>query len=266
MIYLLKTFQALIDLWLVIFAFLLSYFFRLSIYLIPEWKWLIHSHYPIWDYIFNSIIVWLCVIWVFFYQWRYSSNKPYKNLIWTFSASVIWANIFVLIYFFWRELFFSRLIPVYALFWMFIFLTISYFLFTKIFSLDSIRKRFWKKILIIWANLTAESVIKSLQSDAWIRNIIWVLDAYWTKKKEISWIPVLWKMNVFEEIIKEKWIEEIIQADNLEQTLNIVNFCENNNLDYYLSPSLSWVYHEDTDVYRLNSWEALIYLKKNNKR
>lgn len=258
--YLLKLSQAFIDFLLVIFSFLLAYFFRLSIYLIWEWKY-IHSDYPIWDYLLNSAIVWIIVVWIFLYQWRYSSNKPYKNLTWSFSTSIIWATIFILIYFFWRELFFSRLIPVYALFWMFLLLYFSYYIFTKIFSLDFIRKKFWKKILIIWANSTAENVIKSLQSDAWIRNIIWVLDAYWTKKKEINWIPVLWKMNIFEQIIKEKKIEEIIQADNLEQTLNIVNFCERNWLWYYLSPSLSWVYHDNIDVYRLNSWEALIYLK-----
>lgn len=261
MIIILKTLQALLDLLLVILAFLLAYFFRLSLDLLSEWKWFIHSDYPIWDYLINSILVWIVVVWVFFYQWRYSSRKPYKNLIWTFTSSVIWATSFVLIYFFWRELFFSRLIPLYALFAMFFLLSFSYFIFTKIFSLDSIRKKFWRKILIIWANLTAESVIKSLRWDAWVRNIIWILDAYWTKKKEIFWVPVLGKMNIFEEVVKENWIEEIVQADNLEQTLNIVNFCERNWIDYYLSPSLSWVYHENTDVFRLDSGEALIYLK-----
>ena len=198
------------------------------------------------------------------YQWRYSIDKPYRNFNSNFVSCLIWITVFVLIYFYNRELFFSRLIPVYAFIISFVLLFINNLIFRKFYSIKTIRENYWKRTLIIWANQSAENLIKNLLKNGSIRQVIWIIDAYWTKKKEIMWIKVLWKMNKFEQVINKYNVDEIIQADNQEQTLNIVTFCENRWISYYLIPSLSsWLFHENLEVYYLDN-KPSIYLNQSN--
>ena len=254
MIKLLKLFQGFTDFLLIISAFFLAYFFRLSIFLLEEWKWIIHSDYPINSFIIISAISAFTTVFYFYLNWRYSNNKIYKNL----QSSIYWAiftiAVFIILYFFAQQIFFSRLIPVYALWIIFIFNYFSYLWFKKIFQNKKIQEKFWRKILIIWANKTAEKVIEALKIDGWVRNIIWILDSYWTSKKEIWWIPVLWKLNIFEKIINEKEIEEIIMCDNLEHTLNISTFCQNNWLIFKQSQNHHWLWNVKTEFYKSDNW------------
>ncbi len=265
MIYLLKSIQTLFDFVIVILAFAASYFFRLSLPLILEWKnTLIHSDYPIGDFLSNSAITWVFIIIIFIYQWRYSIDRPYKNAVNNLTAAILWVTIFILIYFYNREIFFSRLIPLYAAWLLFILLLLNNYIFSKLYSLNIVKKKYWKKTLIIWANQNAKNLIQSLRKSNSIRQIVWILDAYWSKLKEIDWVKILWKMNKFEKIINDHNIEEIIQADNLEQTLNIVTFCENKGISYYLMPSLSsWIFHENMEVLYFDK-SPTIYLNQSN--
>ena len=265
MIYLLKCVQVIFDFLLIVLAFGTSYFFRLSLNLLLEWKaTMIHSDYPIEDFYFNSAMAWLFIIIIFIYQGRYSIDKPYKNIYNNISASIIWVTVFILIYFYNREIFFSRLIPLYAFVLLFVFLYLNNIIFSKIYSLKSLRERYWKRTLIIWANQNAENLINSLNKSNSIRQIIWILDAYWTKLKKINWVKVLWKMNKFEQVINDYNVEEIIQADNIEQTLNIVTFCENRAIAYYLMPSLSsWIFHENMEILYFDK-SPTIYLNQGN--
>lgn len=265
MIYILKIIQIIFDFLLIVLSFFLAYFLRLSIYLLLEWKnTIIHSDYPINNYLIYSWIVWAVMISIYIYQWRYAIDKPYNNFINNFVSSIIWITVFVLIYFYNKEVFFSRLIPIYILFISYVLLYINNIIFRKIYSLKQIRESFWRRTLIIWANINTENLIKSLKNNNSIRQIIWIIDAYWTKKKEISWIKVLWKMNKFEQIINDFKIDEIIQTDNQEQTLNIVTFCENRWISYFQVPSLSsWLFHENLEVYYLDE-KPIIYLNQSN--
>ena len=121
--------------------------------------------------------------------------------------------------------------------------------------------------MIIWANKTAEKVIEALKIDGWVRNIIWILDSYWTSKKEILWIPVLWKLNIFEKIINEREIEEIIMCDNLEHTLNISIFCQNNWLIFKQSQNHHWLSNIKTEFYKSDNWVNFFWFDwKNNKK
>ena len=261
MIYFFKILQLLVDLCLVVASFALAYFCRLSVGLIVEWKstW-IHSDYPIGDFYWNACVVAIFIFFVFVYQGRYSIDKPYKTIINNFVVSLLASTFFILIYFYNREVFFSRLIPVYAFWFNFVLLSLNHYLFKRIFSSSSFKQKHWIKTLIIGANQTAEDLVASLQSQGLIRNIVWVIDAYWTKKTEILWVPILGKMNKFEKVIESYWVEEILQADNLEQALNIVNFCENRGISYFLSPSLNaWLYHENLQIYYFDKNPA-IYL------
>jgi len=259
---LIKLFQGFIDFLLIIWAFFLAYFFRLSVFLLEEWKWIIHSDYPLNAFIFISAFSAFATVFFFFLNWRYSNNKIYNN----FYSSLYWAVftlcVFIILYFFSSQVFFSRLIPVYAFWFVFLFNFFSYLIFKKIYQNKKIIEKFWRKILIIWANRTAEKVIESLKKDWWVRNIVWILDSYWTSKKEILWVPVLWKLNSFEKIIKEKNIEEIVQCDNLEHTLNILTYCKNNDLIYSQSQNHHWSSGFNTDFYKSDNWISFITLRK----
>lgn len=254
MVKLLKLFQGFIDFLLIIFAFFLAYFFRLSIFLIEQWKWIIHSDYPIHAFIVISSFSSFITVFFFYLNWRYSNNKIYKNLQSSFYWAVFTIAVFIILYFFSSQKFFSRLIPIYAFWIIFFFNYFSYLWFKKIFQNKKIQEKFWRKILIIWANKTAEKVIEALRKDWWVRNIVWILDSYWTSKKEILWIPVLWKLNSFEKIILEKNIEEIVQCDNFEHTLNISTFCKNNWLNFLQTQNFHWLSNFETKFYKSEDW------------
>ena len=266
MIKLLKLFQGFIDFLLIISAFFLAYFFRLSIFLLAEWKWIIHSDYPINSFIVISAFSAFFTVFYFYLNWRYSNNKIYKNL----QSSIYWAGsaiaVFIILYFFSRQIFFSRLIPIYAFWIIFIFNYFSYLWFKKIFQNKKIQEKFWRKILIIWANKTAEKVIEALKNDGGVRNIVWILDSYWTSKKEILWVPVLWKLNIFEKVIKDKQIEEIVQCDNFEHTLNISVFCKNNWLIFKQSQDYHWLWNIKTEFYQSENWLNFFGFDWKNKK
>ena len=162
--------------------------------------------------------------------------------------SVMSIAFFVLLYFYTQEFFYSRLISIYSLLFIAVFLSLNKYLFAFIARRQYIRNKIGKKTLIIGANITAENVIQFLQKNSPLHNIVGILDAYGTKKKNIGGIPVLGKMNVFEKTVDQYGIEEIIQADNIEQSLNVVNFCEMRGIEYFLSPSLSGLFHENIEA------------------
>lgn len=261
MMYLIKLIQVLADYILVFFAFLLAYIFRLSIFIWLSGKpSFVHSDYPIGDYMLNVGIVWIWVIIMLAYSWRYSIELTEKKVISDLLAPLVWITLFIIIYFYNWELFFSRLIPVYAFLIMMLLFNLNWKVFNLI--LRKISSKLWRKVLIIWANKVADKLIASLRAYDTVRRVVWILDAYWTKRKEIGWVKVLGKMNIFEQIVNEYWIEEIIQTDNMEQTLNIVNFCENRWISYFMSPTLTWgLYHENLDIYYLGD-NPTIYLRQ----
>jgi hypothetical protein len=55
-------------------------------------------------------------------------------------------------------------------------------------------------------------------------------------------VPVVGKMNMFEKAIAQHDIDQILQVDHLEQSLNIINYALNNNIKYIMPPELLGIF------------------------
>jgi FlaA1/EpsC-like NDP-sugar epimerase len=169
-----------------------------------------------------------------------SKRRLFTNII---TANLVGVTIFVLIFFFNRDIFFSRLILAYVWGISNILLIANAWAF-RLIKFHSYKKGLGtKKTLIVGANKVAEEVIKNFQTQEPFYEPVAILDAYGTKKKKILGVPVLGKMNSLEDVLKEQNIKAIAQADCIEQSVNLVQICEKNNLDYFLSPNLFGAYH-----------------------
>lgn len=149
---------------------------------------------------------------------------------------------YAIAFFFLERFIFSRLIFVFLL------LLSSGFLYLGHYLHSLVAKHFYKKgvgtykTLIIGTNREAKKLIAHLKDESSIHEPVAILDGYGSKDKEIMGVPVLGKLNKLEDTVEKYSIEQIIQADNLEQTINLINFSLNHNLKYAMLPSLLGVY------------------------
>ncbi len=246
----LKLSHFIIDFILIIISFILAYFLRV-------W-FLLSTDFPFNNYakVFLIIsIIWMAILLI---QKNYNSEPKSKRITFfnIITSNLIAVTTFVLVFFYNRDVFFSRLLLVYV--WgISNILIISNAWIFRIIKFKIYKKGIWTvKTLIIGANKTAENLIKNLQTNEPYYEAIAILDAYGTKKKEILNVPVLWKMNSIEEIILEKNIKVIMQADCIEQSLNIIQLSEKNHLKYFLAPSLLGMYKQNTKG--VNIWEQVM--------
>jgi len=254
----LKFTQIVIDFFLILGAFTISYFFRVG--------FILSTDFPFHNY--SQVFIPTTILWIgiLLFNNAYQSSPISKRRLFTniMLSNLIAITIFVLIFFFNRDIFFSRLILVYVWGVSSILLISNSWIF-RIIKSSIYRKGIGtKKTLIVGANKTAEEIIKNFKKYEPYYEPVAILDAYGTKKESISGVPVLGKMNSLEEIIKEKNIEAIAQADCIEQSVNLVHLCEENKLDYFLVPSLFGAYHSNISAETLGK-QALISLRSNTQ-
>ena len=237
-----KTIQASLDYLFILLSFILAYFFRVGFILSTDFSFAAYF-----SVFLPTSVIWLVVL---IFEKTYTTLPIAKRRLFTniIKANLVGVTIFVLIFFYKRDIFFSRLILVYVWTISNILIISNAWLF-RIIQFYLYKKGIWtKKTLIVGANRTAEKAIQNLQENEPFYQAVAILDAYGTKKKEISSVPVLGKMNSLEEIIKKKNISVILQSDCLEQSVNLVHLAEKNNLDYFLMPNLLGSYHENISV------------------
>lgn len=250
----LRVSQIIIDFLLILLSFTLAYFLRVGL--------IFSSDFPFDAYATVFIPTGVFWILVLIFQNVYSRAPISKRRLFIsiMASNLIGITLFVLIFFYKRDIFFSRLILVYVWGISSILLIANAWIFRILkFYLRS-RGIGTKKTLIVGANKAADQAIKNFQKFEPYYEPVAILDAYGTKKKDIRGIPVLGKMNSLEEVIREKNIQVIVQADCIEQSLNLIHLSEKNNIDYFLMPQLLGMYHKEAQVKMIGK-KAMIVLK-----
>lgn len=220
-----KTAQIITDFLLINAAVALAYFIRIGFY--------VSSDFPFAPYMQTGFA--LSFVWIFllFFARAYKYDQDImsiRHLQRVAYASIIGVSLFLISYFFLREMFFSRLIVVY----MFLFATTLIMLSHIGFYL--LQRHLYKKglgtikTLVIGTNRKAKDTIARLQKKHSRFQVVAVLDAYGSKEQSIANVPVLGKLDKFEKTINTCDIEHIIQVDNIEQTLNILNYAVQHNI------------------------------------
>ena len=75
-----------------------------------------------------------------------------------------------------------------------------------------------------------------------------ILDAMGTSEKEIEGVPVLGRLNRLEDIFRDRRITHLIQASELEQSLNLLGACRSRGITYMLLPSVLGIVERDERI------------------
>jgi len=254
----LKILQIVIDGILILSAFALAYFLRIGFYLSTD--------FPFGNYILIAAITMpITLLFMFFIRayklsqqiisWRHIQRLTFVAL----------ENIFVfmiLYYFTFRE-FFSRLILVYAFLLTLILTYVWHVIFRLILQKASQREIGVYRTLIIGSNRPAHEIIGILiKTKSHIKPVA-VIDAHGSNQKVIHGIPVVGKMNLFEKTIADHDIDIILQVDNLEQSLNIINYALANNIKYFMPPELLGIFQGHQILEEI---EGMPFLKVHKKK
>ena len=171
--------------------------------------------------------------------------------------------VFMILYYFTFREFFSRLILIYAFVLTLAFTFIWHNIFRWIVKKASTRELGIYRALIIGNNRPAENIIRLLIDEKSHIKPVAIVSAHGGGKKMIAGVPVVGKMNLFEKAIAEHEIDIIVQADHLEQSLNIINYALSNNLKYFMPPELLGIFQGHQIIEEV---EGMPFLKVHRKK
>ena len=233
----LKILQIVVDGILILGAFALAYFLRIGFYFSTAFPF---DRF----FIIAAITMPITLLFMFFIR-AYKLNQQvisFRHIQRLTFVALENVFVFMILYYFTFREFFSRLILIYA-FLLTLFLTyIWHLIFRWILKKASEREIGVYRTLIIGSNRPSEHIIRMLiRSKSHIKPVA-VIDAHGNNKKVIHGIPVVGKMNLFEKTIADHDIDIILQVDNLEQSLNIINYALANNIKYFMPPELLGIF------------------------
>lgn len=103
------------------------------------------------------------------------------------------------------------------------------------------------RILIFGFSRSAERLIEEFSNQNLIQ-VVGILDNVISKGTEIGGIKVLGKLDNIEKFILEKKIDQVFQASNTEQTINLLNICLKNKVELKILPNLLGVYRHQIEA------------------
>lgn len=227
-------------------AFVLSYFIRVG--------WILSTDFRFWPYLWVALCV--SVVWIgFFIGARiYALGRrtdSYEHISRLIGVNILGTGTFLLFFFTFQGLIFSRWILVSVFVIATSLIIFNHIVGQKLRGLHAKANRGVSRVLIIGTNRTTEKLIHTLDILNSKHKPVAILDAYGSGKKEIGGVPVLGKLNILESTVEKYEIDEIIQTDNLEQTINLITFCQQHELKYAMLPSLLGVFHDNIELQTL---------------
>ncbi len=209
------------------------------------------SDFPFEPYFWTSLVaglVWIASLLIF-----RGYNPSIRFTRWIHIMKLIVAGLtgtalFGLIFYFGQQSLFSRLLLGY-IFGLGTTAMLLFHLFMQWIEIHMIRKGYGNiRTLIIGSNRGVKAFVSELQKNHSPYVPVAILDGHGTKQKEIYGVPILGKLNILEETVDEYLIDAIVQGDNVEQVVNIVHFCDQNTLEYFLLPYLLGMYQDNLRV------------------
>lgn len=254
------------DYILILCSFVLAYFMRLSFEAADSFPYFqfqgfyLSSDFPFWHYFLPALPAGLLWIFILFYARAYKTEQNVRNfrhLERVIFAALVGMAAYLLTFIFLRKEVFSRLMIVYIFLFSATLIWLNHFLFSIL------ARHYYKKgigvrrTLIIGSNREAQKLVQQLKAQSSYHMPVAILDGYGSKLKEIAGVPVLGKLDQFEDTVNKQQIQQIIQTDNLEQTINIMNYALQNKIKYALLPSLFGAYHKNQYVEELEGIPVL---------
>ena len=268
----LKIIQVLIDAILILAAFALAYFLRISFSVAPnfpfiEWNgYFFSGNFPFDQYGLIALATTPITLFFMFFARAYKLTQ--QIISWRHVQRIIFVAIenvavFMVLYYFAYHNFFSRLILVYIFLLTLVFIYGWHVFFRWILQKSSEREIGVYRTLIIGSNRPAQEIIQLLITNKSHIKPVAIIDAHGSKKSVIHGIPVVGKMDRFEKTIADHQIDHILQVDHLEQSLNIINYALQNNIKYLMPPELLGIFQGHQIVEEV---EGMPFLKVHRKK
>lgn len=254
----LKSFQVIVDGLLILAAFALAYFLRVG--------FIFSTNFPFQPYATIALITTPVTLLFMGLSRTYKINQAilsFRHFQRVVFVAIENVAVFMVLYYFAYHNFFSRLILIYIFLLTTLFVYGWHLLFRKILQLASRREVGVCRTLIIGTNRSAQEIIHQLVTVRSHIKPVAILDAHGSPHKEIHGVPVLGKMDQFERVIEQYEIDQIIQVDHLEQSLNIINFALQNDINYLMPPELLGAFQGHQ---RIEEWEGRPFLKIHGKK
>jgi len=217
---------------LIVLAFLAAYFFRIGKFQ--------SSDFPFLPY-FQLALVFV-PIFLFLLGWfgLYSLQEKSRSGIFRtcLNACLVGSLLFPLIFFFKREIFFSRLIPLYLWFFSTLFLFLFHALLLSFATAMHRRGAGVIRTLVIGNGRAADRIIRELRLCGSRYQAVAILSPFGGSAKSLHGVEVLGKLDALEKTIERERIDAIIQTEAGEQTINLLTFAEGKYLEFFLSPEV----------------------------
>ncbi len=254
----LKALQIVVDAILILAAFALAYFIRVG--------FILSTDFPFPRYALIALITLPITLGLMFFARSYRltqqalSLRHFQRIAYVSIQNVA---VFMVLYYFAYRNFFSRLILVYIFAFTLALVYGWHLLFQWILKRNFQREVGVYRTLVIGANRPAEDIVGLLIGQRSHLKPVAVINAHGGQKTHLHGVPVVGKMDRFERAVAENNIDVILQADHLEQSLNIINYALANHLLYVMPPELLGVFQGHQ---RVEEVEGVPLLKVEKRR
>lgn len=235
----LRSAWLLTDLLLFVASYALAYFVRVG--------FVFSSEFPLDKFLISAILaapLWLLVLSTtrsYAITLRQKSFRAASYIVWSGAVGVA---IQTLVYYFLFTNFFSRLLLLEAFVIQVVLTSIWHVLFEEM-----MRRVLWRnpayRVLLIGVTRESRKLLKTLTEERCPLKPVAILDGSGVSDKEIEGIPVLGKLDKLEDVIREKKITHLLQASDLEQSMNLLSACRNLGVTYMMLPSVLGIVERD---------------------
>ncbi|MDD5624045.1 MAG: hypothetical protein PHI23_05055 [Candidatus Peribacteraceae bacterium] len=228
------------DLALFVGTYVLAYFVRVG--------WIFSSDFPFGSFLKVAMIVapvWLTVLVLTRTFSLTRTQHSFRNGAYILYASLIGVAFFSLTYYFLFEMFFSRLLLVEAFFFNAAGTWIWHIVYDEVKRLLLRRSPPAFPTLIVGCTREARALIHDMNAHRNPLKPVAVLDGHRADEPLIEGVPVQGKLNKLEEVLEREHITHLIQASELEQSINLISACRLHGATYILLPSVLGVVEEE---------------------
>ncbi len=250
---LLLTIWLLSDLALFVASYVMAYFLRVGL--------IFSTDFPFDRFLMVSILVapvWLIVLATTrtFYMTR--NQMTLRNVAYVSYAALVGVALFSLAYYFRFQLFFSRLLLVYAFALSLMLTLVWHIIFQQIQRRILVSNPPAFPTLVVGVTRESKELINTLIKKRNPLRPVAILDGRGAKESEIGGVEVLGKLNKLEEVLEQKKITHLIQCSDLEQSLNLLSACRNRNITYLMLPSVLGIVERDEKVDSIEGMPVII--------
>ncbi|MCF7830894.1 hypothetical protein K9M41_02780 [Candidatus Gracilibacteria bacterium] len=241
----LRLIHIIVDLLGLYASFVLAYFVRVG--------WIFSTDFPFAPFAWVatlSVIIWsgFLLLTKYYRIPPRSGQRVAFDIFLALLGGALGIGILIVTYFFKSELFFSRLLNIYAFGFGFIWLMISQFVFRRILASIKKQEKQVYRTLIVGANRVAEKIITAICKNPYAPyKIVGVIDPYGLAKK-VQGSQIMGKLDKLETVCEREKITALIQCDAFEHTLNLISFCEEKNIKFQFDPALRGIFEENLRI------------------